>query len=91
MMQRLSDLVLSSYGCRCHAAGAVVFPRVIKREDGGPVVYQGLRVGHAGRPVGWSRWRAAPVHDGGVQALFSQLTRAWRETTRLAVVRWRRE
>lgn len=50
MLKRLFDILFSILGLILSSAFLLIIAFLIKREDGGPVFYRGVRVGRYGRP-----------------------------------------
>lgn len=49
-MKRLADIVLSLLGLVIFSPLLIIIGVLIKKEDGGPVFYRGIRIGRYGRP-----------------------------------------
>jgi len=61
-MKRLFDICISFGGFVSIFPLFMVIGLVIKQEDGGPVFYRGLRIGHHGRPFRIFKFRTMVVN-----------------------------
>lgn len=62
MLKRLFDILFSILGLILSSAFLLIIAFLIKREDGGPVFYRGVRVGRYGRPFRIFKFRTMVVN-----------------------------